>query len=204
MEFQTDLPALPRISPSCVRVTNSMQQHQKVKLWFKCPGTLLLLCNWCLFLDCASRPAHFIRRFPSFDYVDSPFPDGLAAFCFPQPGKSNIGTPVFHSAVMTEGDGNKLFCSCLTLWAPDENGGTDGEVRRVVLVLLSHWPFWSTMQQALLLLHMYASVDETKGMNSRYPSLGTNFIEAAVQFLVEEVPVPEPGCASSFTFVTGR
>jgi hypothetical protein len=60
------------------------------------------------------------------------------------------------------------------------------------------------MQQALLLLHMYASVDETKGMNSRYPALGNNFIEAAVQFLVEEVPVPEPGSASSFTFVTGR
>ena len=143
-------------------------------------------------------------RFPSFDYVDSPFPDGLAAFCFPQPCTSNIGTPTFHSVVMTEGDGNKLFCSCLTLWAPDENGGPDGDVRRVVLVLLSHWPFWSTMQQALLLLHMYASVDETKGMNSRYPSLGNNFIEAAVQFLVEEVPVPEAGCASSFTFVTGR
>ena len=85
---------------------------------------------------------------------------------------------------MTEGDGNKLFCICLTLWAPDENGGPDGDVRRVVLVLLSHWPFWSTMQQALLLLHMYASVDETKGLNSRYPSLGNNFIEAAVQFLV--------------------
>ena len=136
--------------------------------------------------------------------MDSPFPDGLAAFCFPQPRISNIGTPTFHSAVMTEGDGNKLFCSCLTLWAPDENGGPDGDVRRVVLVLLSHWPFWSTMQQALLLLHMYASVDETKGLNSRYPSLGNNFIEAAVQFLVEEVPVPEAGCASSFTFVTGR
>jgi hypothetical protein len=60
------------------------------------------------------------------------------------------------------------------------------------------------MQQALLLLHMYASVDESKGMNSRYPSLGNNFIEAAVQFLVEEVPIPEAGCASSFTFVTGR
>lgn len=105
---------------------------------------------------------------------------------------------------MTEGDGNKLFCSCLTLWAPDENGGPGGDVRRVVLVLLSHWPFWSTMQQALLLLHMYASVDETKGLNSRYPSLGNNFIEAAVQFLVEEVPVPEAGCASSFTFVTRR
>jgi hypothetical protein len=164
-------------------------------------------------------------RFPSFDYVDSPFPEGLAAFCFPQPGRSNVGTPTFHSAVMTEGDGNKLFCrfrvlqafcgfvckvlmqllrSCLTLWAPDEHGGLDGDVRRVVLVLLSHWPFWSTMQQALLLLHMYASVDESKGMNSRYPSLGNNFIEAAVQFLVEEVPVPEAGCASSFTFVTGR
>jgi hypothetical protein len=149
------------------------------------------------------------HRFPSFDYVDSPFPEGLAAFCFPQPGGSNIGTPIFHSAVMTEGDGNKLFCSCLTLWAPDESGGlssggVSSGVRRVVLVLLSHWPFWSTMQQALLLLHMYASVDESKGMNSRYPSLGNNFIEAAVQFLVEEVPIPEAGCASSFTFVTGR
>lgn len=61
-------------------------------------------------------PSRVIQRFPERDWPDIPFTHGIDLFC--QPGGWSLSPerqePRFFILVLTDAEGQRLFCPCLT------------------------------------------------------------------------------------------
>ena len=78
--------------------------------------------------------ACILDRYPSTDYGDTPFPGGVAQFCFPfgirlrRPKPPDQPLPVFFSFVATGAKGEHMYGHTLTFWEPlteDQLAGID-------------------------------------------------------------------------------
>ncbi|KAG8440127.1 hypothetical protein GDO86_006065 [Hymenochirus boettgeri] len=64
-----------------------------------------------------------LQRFPEKDWEDNPFPQGIELFC--QPSGWQLSTekkpPTFFTAVLTDINSERHYCSCFTFWEELEN-----------------------------------------------------------------------------------
>ncbi|KAL7668661.1 hypothetical protein ACOME3_009355 [Neoechinorhynchus agilis] len=100
------------------------------------------------------------QRFPSVDWPDVPFNDALVNFCQPTRCKradvrrndiGEVASPSFKSFVLTDVDGRRQYCSCMTFLCHSEP--YDRDIRRQTekcLVVVSRFDFIEVHRQILI------------------------------------------------------
>lgn len=150
---------------------------------------LPLICSW---------------RFPKTDFKEAEFPKDIGSFAFPDGARFEVGTgcpPNMHySFVLTEADGGRIYCDALRFWREVNSVNLEiycnlysqylPDLRNqnlyepIVIVLLSHWPFFAAFEQILNILY---KVTELHSETVVFP------IERVLCNLIFETPLPPRG-----------